>query len=292
MAIPTLARLHRAVKLRHPNVKMGDVSETAEGDLQVSGEIAAGRPGGVQPIQAVQKAVAVLNLFTSQEPELTLGDIAERLDMSRATAHRYLITLRPTNLLAYETSRGVYSLGVKTLDYAAVVHDSAKFASAFVRRAEPVLRRLSEETNYTAVASVWNGDSPVLVRIGTHVRRMVVIATMPLYSCLPVFESAQGRVFLAFSEEARRTHASDPRLRELEPELELARKERFVSHDVAEDGGTTTMAVPVLVDDTLVGVIATLAFMTTVRAPDRQLARKALTRAAADLSTRIRTDTT
>ncbi|MCU1687465.1 MAG: yiaJ 2 [Amycolatopsis sp.] len=271
---------------------MGYVSESADGDLQVDGEIVAERPGGVQPIQAVQKAVAVLNLFTSQEPELTLGTIAERLDMSRATAHRYLITLRATNLLAYETARGVYTLGVKTLDYAAVVHDSAKFASAFVRRTEPVLRRLSEETNHTAVASVWNGDCPVLVRTGIPVQRMVVIATMPMYSCLPVFDSAQGRIFLAFSADARRTHASDPRLRELEPELELARRDQFVRHDVAEDGGTTTMAVPVLVDDTLVGVIATLAFKTTMQGPDRLLARKALTRAAADLSTRIRTDTT
>ena len=262
---------------------MGDVSESAE---------AVERPGGVQPIQAVQKAVAVLNLFTVQEPELTLADIAERLDMSRATAHRYLITLRSTNLLSYEISRGVYSLGVKTLDYAAVMHDAARFASSFVRRTEPVLRRLSEETNYTAVASVWSGDSPVLVRIGTPVRRMVVIATMPLYSCLPVFDSAQGRVFLAFSEEAWRTHAADPRLRELEPELERVRSEKFASHDVPADGGTTTMAVPVLVGDTLVGVIATLAFMTTVREPDRPPIRKALVRAATELSTRVRTDTT
>src|SRR5258705_4587515 len=188
---------------------MSDVSESAA---------AVERTGGVQPIQAVQKVVAVLTLFTVQEPELTLADIAERLDMSRATAHRYLITLRAANLLAYEPPRGVYTLGLKTLDYAAVVHDAARFASAFVRRAEPVLRRLSEETNHTAVASVWNGDSPVLVRIGTHVRRMVVIAAMPLYSCPPVFDSAQGRVFLAFSEEARRTHAADPPPRALAPE--------------------------------------------------------------------------
>jgi IclR family pca regulon transcriptional regulator len=282
---------------------MGDVTKSAEavraGDVRMSGERAemeasgiAGRPGGVQPIQAVQKAVAVLNLFTSQEPELTLGDIAERLDMSRATAHRYLITLRSTNLLAYQVSRGVYSLGVKTLDYASVVHHSAKFASAFVRRAEPVLRRLSEQTNYTAVASVWNGDSPVLVRMGTQVGGLVVIAAMPLYSCLPVFDSAQGRVFLAFSEEARRSQATDPRLRELEPELERVRKEKFASHDVPTDGGTTTMAVPVLVDNTLVGVVATLVFNTTVCEPDRLPIREALTRAATELSTRVRTDAT
>jgi len=276
------------------------VSESAEGTpaegARANGEhgeigaSAAGRPGGVQPIQAVQKAVAVLNLFTSQEPELTLGEVAERLDMSRATAYRYLVTLRTTDLLAYEPSRGVYTLGVKTLDYASVVQDSALFTSAFVRRAEPVLRRLSEETDYTAVASVWNGDSPVLVRVGTHVRRMVVIA-MPLYSCLPVFDSAQGRIFLAFSEEARRTHGTDPRLRDLEPELERARNEKFVSHDAPTDGGTTTMAVPVLVDDTLVGVIATLVFRTTLREPDLLPIREALTRAASDLSARVRSDT-
>jgi DNA-binding IclR family transcriptional regulator len=278
---------------------MGDVTESAEavrvGDEDATedteGRGAAGRPGGVQPIQAVQKAVAVLNLFTSLEPELTLGEIAERLDMSKATAHRYLITLRSTNLLAYETSRGVYSLGVKTLDYAAVVHNSARFASAFVRRAEPVLRRLSEETNYTAVASVWSGDSPILVRMGTTVRRLVVIAAMPLYSCLPVFDSAQGRVFLAFSEDAHRTYAADPRLHELEPELERVRKEKFASHDVPTDGGTTTLAVPVLVDTTLVGVVATLIFNTTVHEPDRLQIRRSLSRAAGELAARVQTDT-
>ena len=251
---------------------------------------AAERPAGVQPIQAIQKAVAVLNLFTSQEPELTLAEIAERLGMSRATAYRYLVTLRGTNLLAYDTTRGAYSLGVKTLDYAEVVRDAASFTSAFVRRAEPVLRRLSEETDHTAVASVWSGDSPVLVRVGTQVRRMVVIA-MPLYSCLPVFESAQGRVFLAFSAEARRIHASDPRLRELESELEHVRSEGFASHAVSVEGGMTTLAVPVLVDETLVGVIASLVFNPAMRESERMLIQKALVRAAAELSARVRADT-
>ncbi|MEU9470842.1 helix-turn-helix domain-containing protein [Streptomyces avermitilis] len=226
----------------------------------------------------------------SRTAELTLGEIAARLVMSRATAHRYLITLRATNLLAYEPSRGVYSVGVKTLDYASVVQEAALFTSSFVRRAEPVLRRLSEETNYTSVASAWNGESPVLVRIGTPVRRMVMI-TMPLHSALPVFDSAQGRIFLAFSEDARRTHAANPRLRELEPELQRAREEKFVSHDVPTDGGTTTMAVPVLVDDTLVGVIATLAFQTTLQEPDLIPIRKELNRAAAELSAGVRADT-
>jgi IclR family pca regulon transcriptional regulator len=237
----------------------------------------------------VQKAVAVLNLFTVQEPELTLGEIAVRLGMSRATAHRYLITLRATGLLAYETSRGVYSLGVKTLDYAAVVQDSALFTSTFVRRAEPVLRALSEQTNYLSVASAWNGDSPVLVRIGAPVRRLVMIA-MPLYSALPVFDSAQGRVFLAFSENARQAHAGNPRLAELEAELERARREKFVAHDVPTEGGTTTMAVPVLLDGELIGVIATLAFQTGLRAPDQPAIRKALHRAAAELSAQVRAE--
>jgi DNA-binding IclR family transcriptional regulator len=276
------------------------VSDSTEGlrvdEALVSGELgvavdsgAAERPAGVQPIQAIQKAVAVLNLFTSQEPELTLAEIADRLGMSRATTYRYLMTLRGTNLLAYDATRGVYALGVKTLDYAEVIRDTAKFTSAFVQRAEPVLRRLSEETDHTAVASVWSGDSPVLVRVGTHVRRMVVIA-MPLYSCLPVFDSAQGRVFLAFSAEARRMHASDPRFRELESELERVHREGFASHDVSAEGGMTTLAVPVLVDDTLVGVIASLVFNPVMRESERVLIQQALKRAAAELAARVRAE--
>jgi DNA-binding IclR family transcriptional regulator len=127
--------------------------------------------------------------------------------------------------------------------------------------------------------------------MGTTVRRLVVIAAMPLYSCLPVFDSAQGRVFLAFSEDAHRTYAADPRLHDLEPELARVRKEKFAAHDVPTDGGTTTLAVPVLIDSTLVGVIATLIFNTTVHEPDRRQIRGALTRAAGELSARVQTDT-
>jgi len=276
------------------------VSEPADdlqvGEDQVRGEPrsatapnATERPAGVQPIQAVQKAVAVLNLFTPGESELSLAEISERLDMSRSTTHRYLITLRGTNLLAYDTTRGVYSLGVKTLDYAEVVQDSARFSSSFVRRAGPVLRRLSEETNHTAVASVWSGDSPILVRMGAQVRRIVVIA-MPLYSCLPVFDSAQGRVYLAFSEEARRIYALSPRLRDLESELQRVHRERLAIHTVKAEGGMTTLAVPVLLDDTLVGVIASLVSTSNVREPERLPLTKALHSAANELSTRVRAD--
>lgn len=75
-------------------------------------------------------------------------------------------------------------------------------------------------------------------------------------------------------------------------QLERVRGEKFASHDVPSDGGTTTLAVPVLVDDSLVGVLATLAFKTTVHELDRPRIRKALTRAADELSARVRTDTT
>ena len=218
-----------------------------------------------------------------------MGRRPARLGMSRATTYRYLMTLRGTNLLAYDTTRGCTRSASRRWTTPRR-YGTAKFTSAFVRRAEPVLRRLSEETDHTAVASVWSGDSPVLVRVGTHVRRMVVIA-MPLYSCLPVFESAQGRVFLAFSDEARRMHASDPRFRELEPELQRVRREGFASHDVSAEGGMTTLAVPVLVDDTLAGAIASLVFNPVMRESERMLIQKSLKRAAAELSTRVRTDT-
>jgi len=68
------------------------------------------------------------------------------------------------------------------------------------------------------------------------------------------------------------------------------RREGFASHDVSAEGGMTTLAVPVLVDDTLVGVIASLVFNPVMRESERMLVQKALKRAAAELSARVRAD--
>lgn len=140
--------------------------------------------------QSVERAARLLGLFSIEEPALSLAEITGRLGTSKATTHRYATALRRAGLLRY--SNGLFTLGPRVVELAA----SALAGLRVVEVAGPFLARLVDETNETAVLSVWDGDAPVVVRIDDNVDRLVQIR-VPTGARLPP-DSAQGKVFRAF----------------------------------------------------------------------------------------------
>jgi len=197
-------------------------------------------PAPAPAIQSVQRAAQLLTLFSVDEPELSLRQITAGMGMSKATAHRYATALREAGLLRF--SRGLYSLGPRIVELAPV----ALAGLAVVELAGPHMRELVSRTGQTAVLSVWDGEAPVVVRVDENTGRLVriVVATG---SRLP-FDSAQGRVFGAFLEEA-----PDP------PGADRIREERIAFYaEVVE--GISALAVPVFQAEE---VVATLALVGT-----------------------------
>jgi len=66
---------------------------------------------GAIPIKSVERATSLLSLFSANDTVLSLGEIACRLSMSRATADRYCVSLRETGLLRHDPASNVYMLG-------------------------------------------------------------------------------------------------------------------------------------------------------------------------------------
>ena len=54
-------------------------------------------PGG---IRSIQKATAMLSVFTPEHPDLRLSEIAEQLSLPTATAHRYATSLVNAGLMS------------------------------------------------------------------------------------------------------------------------------------------------------------------------------------------------
>ena len=52
------------------------------------------------PIQAIERGLKILELFTLREPSLTLNQLTERFGMGKATTHRYAMALRGVGALA------------------------------------------------------------------------------------------------------------------------------------------------------------------------------------------------
>ena len=216
--------------------------------------------------QSVERAARMLELFSVDEPELTMTELTARMGLTKATAHRYATALRRAGLL--RTSNGVYTLGPRVVELAA----AALAGLGVIRVAEPYMLRLVTETGQTTVLSVWDGEAPVVVRVAENRERLVrVVVTAG--SRLPA-DSAQGKVFRTF------LGAGD------DPDAEAVRREQLAANAVVVEG-VTAVAAPVFQGEE---IVATLALVGTSAAMDTEphsAMAAALRDAARGLSTEL-----
>lgn len=208
-------------------------------------------------IQTVRRAALILSAFTVERPRLTLNEITARLGTSKPTAHRYARALRAANLLRYDPHQGTYTLGPQVLALEAAARAGLPIAAA----AGPYLERLVRRTNQTAVLSVWNGESPVVVGCVDNTDSDIRLSVRT-GSQLDLLRSAQGRVFCAYLPVgevpglARRLRTT-PGLREL---LEEVRR-TGIAVNSPDDYGVRVVAAPVFEGEQ---IVATMALVGTV----------------------------
>jgi DNA-binding IclR family transcriptional regulator len=160
---------------------------------------------GESPVnQSVERAVRILGFFSTEEPELTLAELTARLGASKATTHRYTLALRRVGLLRFDAAAGVYSLGPRVVELAA----TALAGLRIIKVAGPTMEQLVATVNETVVLSIWDGESPVVVRVEDNTDRLVRIIVRT-GARLPPATSAQGKIFLAFSGEASLLDAAE-----------------------------------------------------------------------------------
>jgi DNA-binding IclR family transcriptional regulator len=216
--------------------------------------------------QSVERAARMLELFSVDEPELTLTELTRRMGLTKATTHRYATELRRAGLL--RASGGVYSLGPRVVELAA----AALAGLGVIRVAEPYMLRLVTETGQTTVLSVWDGEAPVVVRVAENHERLVRIV-VAAGSRLPR-DSAQGKVFRAFLGD------------DGDPDLERVRREGLAANAVVVEG-VTAVAAPVFQGEE---IVATMALVGTSAGIDSALGSAmtdALRDAARGLSTEL-----
>lgn len=191
-----------------------------------------GRP----EFQSVTRAARLMSLFTVDEPELTLGEMTERLEFSKPTVHRYATALRQAGLL--RASGGAYTLGPRVVEMAS----AALAGLGVIKVVGPYLERLVMDTSQTAVLSVWDGEAPVVVRVQDNSHRMVRIV-ITTGSRLPI-GSAQGQIFRAFMDGW-----------EVETTLRRVRRNRVAwSAEVVE--GIAALASPIFQGEEIVATVA------------------------------------
>jgi DNA-binding IclR family transcriptional regulator len=143
-------------------------------------------------IQSVEQGVKVLEaLMVLREPQ-PLKSIASAAEISPSMAHRYLSSFIRTELVRQDPVSGFYELG----SFALRLGMAALNRADFIQIADDEFRQLVARVDVDGHLSVWGDYGVTIVRI--HNRHAPMLSDLRLGAVLPLFDSAAGRMFLAF----------------------------------------------------------------------------------------------
>jgi IclR family pca regulon transcriptional regulator len=146
-------------------------------------------PDDREYVQSLVRGLEVIRAFGRLKPRMTLSEVAQQTDMTRAAARRFLLTLVREGYA--ETDGKYFSLCSKILDLGFAYLGSNRIAEA----AQPVMRDVVARTRESCSAAVLDGDDIVYV---TRVSSARVLAIgLSVGSRLPAFCTAMGRVLVA-----------------------------------------------------------------------------------------------
>jgi DNA-binding IclR family transcriptional regulator len=150
-------------------------------------------------MSVLQNAAAVLKLYSDDCLELTVTDVARRLDMPKANASRLMKAMRDAGMLSTIGTTLRHRPGTVMLDLAAIFRRSTRLIS----RAGEAVAALTAQFGHTGYISILDGQQVTAVADypGTNALRVV----SNIGRRLSAHQSATGRSLLARMSEAEVT---------------------------------------------------------------------------------------
>ncbi len=144
-------------------------------------------------VQSLARGLAVISVFDAEHPRMTLTEVAQRADLTRAAARRFLLTLVE---LGYVGSNGKkFWLTPKILSLGYAYLSTMSLAEV----AQPHLAELSAQVGESASISVL--ESGDVVYIARHSVRRIMKANINVGTRFPAHATSMGRVILASMED-------------------------------------------------------------------------------------------
>jgi len=164
-------------------------------------------------IEALGRGMAVLDCFIDGPPQLTLGEVSDRLKLNRATAYRVLRTLEHAGYLRQDPSTKRFALSLKALDLQSASLAALEIPAIVV----PVLNEINERTTESCASAVLEGTQiRYIVRLPA--RRIIPINFPQVGATMPAHATSLGKALLAATPLAEvRAHYGGQRLEQFTP---------------------------------------------------------------------------
>lgn len=203
------------------------------------------------PVRSIERALDILDCFEPGRLELSLTDLAKRINLAMSTTSRIVATLEKRSFLARNNETQRYSLGSRLAQIGALGLSNMELRKI----ALPFMRELNAVYNEGVSLYVVQGDERLCVER--------VESTRPLRRVInvgdrhPLTRGAAGRVLLAYLPPSRRQAllAGDPFA--TEDALEELRRSGYTVSLGEREEGVTSIAAPI--QDAKCEVVAAIA---------------------------------
>jgi len=214
-----------------------------------AGEEIDKRARGQDYVNSFARGLEVIRVFTRHKPRMTLSEVAQETDMTRATVRRFLLTLVREGYV--EAEGRYFSLLPKVLDLGFSVLTSMDIWDV----AQPVMNELAEKLQESVMAAVLDKDSVIYLARALP-NRMVTVG-IRIGHRMPAHVGATGRILLAYLSDtelhtylegvtlAKLTASTITSKVKLRGEIEQARRDGFSIVDGEMEVGLRSISVPV-----------------------------------------------
>jgi DNA-binding IclR family transcriptional regulator len=140
-------------------------------------------------VQVIARAAAILRALEDENTGLSLGQIAQRVNLARSTVQRIVAALETEKLVIAATPNGRVRLGPTIMRLAASVR------SDFISLARPYLEKLSNELEETVDLSTVKKDHLVFIDQVVSGHRLRTVSAVG--ETFPLHCTANGKAYLA-----------------------------------------------------------------------------------------------
>jgi IclR family transcriptional regulator, acetate operon repressor len=140
-------------------------------------------------VQVIARAATILRALEEENKGLSLGQIAQRVNLARSTVQRIVAALETEKLVIAATPNGRVRLGPTILRLAASVR------SDFLALARPFLERLSAELHETVDLAMVKKDHLIFIDQVPGSQRLRAVSAVG--ESFPLYCTANGKAYLA-----------------------------------------------------------------------------------------------
>src|SRR6185312_6953173 len=140
-------------------------------------------------VQSLERGLAVIRAFDSENRELALSEVARSTGLTRAAARRFLLTLVKLGYVNF--SQGRFSLRPRVLELGYAYLSSLSLPEVALPHMESLVAQVNESCSISVL------DDTDVVYVARVPTRRIMSITLAVGTRLPAFVTSMGRVLLA-----------------------------------------------------------------------------------------------